>query len=161
MKRVHFISLWCISVLLLLAACSSPTQHLDEMSKTLPLPKDTVNLAFVIEESQGSQDACFFTRRAILYASKLRIDEIVNFYKTNLPEGDWEIRDEERLLFKRGNDSMLSLNYAATTNRSIVHEKYGQANLDDTILETYPTLYEITLTYADSIAQMGCPIWNR
>jgi hypothetical protein len=145
----------------LLIACSSPTQRLEDVSKGLPLPKDTVALTFVIEESQGSQDACFFTRRANLYASKLPIDEVVSFYTSKLNESAWEQTDKQRLLFRRGSDYKLSLNYAATTDKSIVHQKYQDVDPNNAVLETHPTLYEITLTYADPFAQMGCPIWNR
>lgn len=143
------------------AACASPPENLEKMSQTLPVPSDAVPLTFLVEESQGSQDACFFTRRVTLYASRSSVKEVIEFYSSNLPPSGWEVQDREKLLFRHGGSYALSLNYAASSNRSSISEKFRDVDMNSDIMRTHQTLYEVTITYADPIAQVGCPIWNR
>lgn len=150
----------CI-LLLWVTACATPAQRLEVASGKLPVPNDTVPLTYSLEESQGSQDACFFTRRTILYASTSKVDEVIEFYCSSLPDSGWELQDKERLQFQFDNSLILSINYAVMLDRSIITEKFPDAEISDEILNTHPTLYEIMITYADPFTQLGCPIWNR
>jgi hypothetical protein len=74
---------------ILLVACQSSQERLEEMAEGLPLPAETVLIASQIEPGGGSQDTCIFLHLNQLYASDLSFEEIRGFYGTQLQNDGW------------------------------------------------------------------------
>jgi len=143
---------------ILLVACQSPQEGLEKTSEKLSLPKDTALLASMIEESQGSQDACFFTSLTRLYGSSLSYDVVMDFYTTDLSDKGWT-QDfplwlpEEILSFRRGDEYTLGV--SDVTSNEFILQRFKDVNSEE--LKAYLTIYTVTISYADWIARRYCP----
>jgi hypothetical protein len=156
-KKIPVVSL----LLIALVACQSVQQRIQEIQEGLPLPASTVRLTSVTEEGQGSQDACFFSSLTELYSSDLSYDQVMDFYTAQLPDQEWIQKfpswlPEDHLIFRRGDEYQLAVS-DATSNGSVL-ERFTDINRDD--LNSYATIYTVTLIYADSEARKNCPAWN-
>jgi hypothetical protein len=156
-RRVFLVS----SLLLLLVACKSARQRISEMDRQIPIPQDSILLSSMISESQGSEDACYFTSLVKLYGSSMQFSYVEDFYVRQLTSQGWvQIfpiwLPKELPYFRHANTYQLALSNITMDDLAI--EQFEDVKQED--LESYPTLYSFTLVYADPIARMKCSAWN-
>ncbi len=157
MKQIAVVSL----LLIVLVACQSNQQRIQEIQDELPVPAATVRLTTITEERQGSQDACFFVSLIELYGSDLSYDQVIDFYTAQLPDQEWIQKfpswfPEDHLIFRRGDAYQLAIS-DVTSNESVL-QQFKDINRDN--LESYANIYTVTLIYADSEARRNCPAWS-
>lgn len=150
-------------VAVMVASCQSAGQRLHEVSEGTGTPPETTLLASRVQSSQGSQDACHSTSLLELYGSSRAIDQIVEFYSTELTNRGWteysppwlpDDVDGPYLLFRQGNSFQVGISEATTD----VIDQFGDEA--QATARAHATVYSVTWTFADAIARRNCPAWQ-
>ena len=161
--RINSLAVSIGLIVILLVSCKTAEQHIKDVSGDTGVPPETVLLAFQVQARQGSQDACYFTSLFELYGSRLPIERIIDYYSTELTNNGWteatpswlpEEENDAYLLFQRDNAFQVVISEALPDDVDYLFDEIQEAT------EPYTTMYLVTFTYADRVAQRDCPLWQ-
>ncbi len=133
----------------------SGERHIAEQVQALPHPDGVVLVYDLIEQSQGSRDACFITSFSGLYGTDRPYEEVATFYKDYLIADGWQRVDPDW----RPNNGLFFEHKSRGFYLSIeteVHVSYIPEDTIETAQAQYDSLYLIVLTYRDWLARKYC-----
>jgi hypothetical protein len=157
-KAKTVLALIGLAVLLSLPACRSAEEELHAVSEKIAVPSDAKLLANMIEQNQGSQDACYSTARTELYGSSLYFQEIKSFYATQLTDAGWELLSPEMEdVYRLGNQHQVAV--SDVTDNEFIISQFDDIDTEE--LGSFQTMYTVTLVNPDWIARNFCPAWSQ
>lgn len=149
-RRVLVLLLLC----LVLGSCNRQSEKIAGVFKNLPVPAGAELLYEQGGTRQGSQDACFFTYKQYLYGTDQGFEQIAKFYIQSMDDDLWHYQPDSLVSSSRidweRNGQEYRLSVVANPYLDFPKEVVAAAE------ERFPTVYFVSITYADRIARVHC-----
>ena len=143
------------ALMIFISTCVSGERRVADLVQELPHPDGMTLVYDLIEQRQGSQDACFITSFSGLYGTDRPYEEVATFYEDHLIAGGWQRvypdwRPNNGLFFEQKSRGFyLSI-------ETEVHVSYIPEDIIEAARAQYESLYLIVITYRDWLARKYC-----